>query len=1251
MFKLSRIAALKFFVIYVLISTSFICGQDKSFIGTKKIVNGNTNRFETTPQESQTTIPQNEQQSVNHTSVKEKYVLDGSVIWIAQDGAAIANVTELNSDGTVPLTAWGLNSMRVSRYTDVNNIPMWELPTAPNDPNVDVSDDGSVIAVTQGTAFYLLDKSTGAINYQMLIPDTLYATQVSVSRDGSMVCFLADASSSGTTAVAYVLDLSGSTPVVEWTFEVSKNEIGNWAGVNFSASGEKIVINGRNHLYIFNTDDGSMIWDHFVDNTESPAVISADGNIVVTADNSGFIQTWLYNSNSAEYNLLWQYRVPVGAFTNWASSVDISADGNTIVAGTLIFYSTGYDGSIIAFDTYGGGTPKWIYTGAGDLVDDIALSDDGKVCAAVTWGDINQAKPDLFIFDVQTGNLAYEVNSPGSFFTVDISHDGKRVFAGGKAVHARDFGSGGLAFLVQVDLGGGYVSGNVTLDGTSDFSGVLIKAVGTERTALTDSAGNYLIKNIPAGTYTILAEKPGYEFADSINVTVLLGDTTTGINFNLAEFIMQPPVLTASINLPGAIALNWVTPPFVQSILQKLEVSKIVGDEYFGDPTTSKSVFDKNISTNNIKLFGAVDSVAIYRSLVAGGPYKKVATVSSVEINYTDSSVFPLRDYFYVANIFTGVGQSVYSNEELGRVSDSLLTFDIDVPPGSVPTIDGIIQLGEWDDALKVDVSDVFGYSGGTPKPQGSVYMYYKFDDATDMLYIAGEDFLNTTLDDNEGFGLYFDDNHNKAFEPNGALPILQEGNYWAYWHPSGAKLRFRKIYTGGGVGTVDTLFDAELAFSDGAGYVQGEVAIPMGFKNGNQLQVFGPDKRVGLGGFMIGRLNGNALFDGWWPQTMNSVFNPQYFGNVRIDITLSAPPQIPSNIEVTRQDNNLLITFDNPTLGLNNEPLVGTLHKNIYRNGVYIVTLDQATQQYLDENVLCGAWYEYSVEAFTVDGTDTLMGPRSGNYGLFACQEIPLTRIFYDDESWDAFYVVDFTFNDNKFALKFTPAKYPVRVVRLETLVNGNGAFNFTIAADSLGYPGKVIAGPYRVSSGVVGNVAPIMLTLPGEEPPTIDVGDFWAVINYLPATPGEPGIGTDVTPPNSGRGMYYTSVSGWQNFTGGNLMISAYVTDQPVGVDDGTNSNLPATYSLMQNYPNPFNPTTTIRYQLPEQQFVKIEIFNSLGEIVNTIVNQNQDAGEYSFNWNGKNSSGHSLASGIYIYRIKAGSFVDSKKMMLLK
>ncbi len=108
----------------------------------------------------------------------------------------------------------------------------------------------------------------------------------------------------------------------------------------------------------------------------------------------------------------------------------------------------------------------------------------------------------------------------------------------------------------------------------------------------------------------------------------------------------------------------------------------------------------------------------------------------------------------------------------------------------------------------------------------------------------------------------------------------------------------------------------AEVDFSDGSGHLQGEVAIPMGFMEGYQLQVFGPDKIAGLGGFLIARQGSTAIFNGWWPQTMNTVFNPQYFGDVGIDVSLLAPPQAPSNVSVTRQGEDLLLTWDDPTLG-----------------------------------------------------------------------------------------------------------------------------------------------------------------------------------------------------------------------------------------------------------------------------------------------------------------------------------------------
>jgi flagellar hook assembly protein FlgD len=95
----------------------------------------------------------------------------------------------------------------------------------------------------------------------------------------------------------------------------------------------------------------------------------------------------------------------------------------------------------------------------------------------------------------------------------------------------------------------------------------------------------------------------------------------------------------------------------------------------------------------------------------------------------------------------------------------------------------------------------------------------------------------------------------------------------------------------------------------------------------------------------------------------------------------------------------------------------------------------------------------------------------------------------------------------------------------------------------------------------------------------------------------------------------------------------------------------NIPREFSLKQNYPNPFNPTTIISYELPESETVSLEIFNHIGEKVKTLVNQTQEAGYYSVEWDGKNNLGNPVSSGMYIYRINSGNFVKVHKMMLLR
>ncbi|MBK7981569.1 MAG: T9SS type A sorting domain-containing protein [Ignavibacteriae bacterium] len=97
--------------------------------------------------------------------------------------------------------------------------------------------------------------------------------------------------------------------------------------------------------------------------------------------------------------------------------------------------------------------------------------------------------------------------------------------------------------------------------------------------------------------------------------------------------------------------------------------------------------------------------------------------------------------------------------------------------------------------------------------------------------------------------------------------------------------------------------------------------------------------------------------------------------------------------------------------------------------------------------------------------------------------------------------------------------------------------------------------------------------------------------------------------------------------------------------------NEFIPTTYTLFQNYPNPFNPSTVISYALPKASFVTIKIYDMLGKEIKMLVNDIQSSGVNYIQWNGDNNSGSKVASGTYIFTIKAGDFIQSKKMMLLK
>jgi len=129
----------------------------------------------------------------------------------------------------------------------------------------------------------------------------------------------------------------------------------------------------------------------------------------------------------------------------------------------------------------------------------------------------------------------------------------------------------------------------------------------------------------------------------------------------------------------------------------------------------------------------------------------------------------------------------------------------------------------------------------------------------------------------------------------------------------------------------------------------------------------------------------------------------------------------------------------------------------------------------------------------------------------------------------------------------------------------------------------------------------------------------------------------------------IYYENFGSWSAkwkcfiTTDGCYFMNEYIH---IDVEEDIDSHQPYVFSLKHNYPNPFNPNTKINYSIPSQSFVTLKVFDVLGRELRTLINKEQPLGNYEVEFN---ASG--LTSGIYFYRIQAGQFVDTKKMLLVK
>ncbi len=128
-------------------------------------------------------------------------------------------------------------------------------------------------------------------------------------------------------------------------------------------------------------------------------------------------------------------------------------------------------------------------------------------------------------------------------------------------------------------------------------------------------------------------------------------------------------------------------------------------------------------------------------------------------------------------------------------------------------------------------------------------------------------------------------------------------------------------------------------------------------------------------------------------------------------------------------------------------------------------------------------------------------------------------------------------------------------------------------------------------------------------------------------------------------------------------NVQFWYVVLSKEAAVDETKSHNvlaaepaLPKEFALSQNYPNPFNPSTTIKFQLPDKNGLEpvrtvLKIYDILGRLVRTVVDEEMPPGFYTKQWQGLNDQGNRISSGVYFYTLTAGEFRDSKKMLMIK
>lgn len=839
---------------------------------------------------------------------------DPSIIWEKyESGAMPDDVFYIDATGDY-LVYYGLNQKRVTLFDSQGEVK-WEKPIS-SGGRAAVSLMGNAIAYSDDNELHVVNIEGTEIFHETF---DYPVSQFKLDSDGTRIYVTYGRYEDSYYAIAcYGFGVTKSDPI--WVVgDLTVNPV----GISLSKNNARLVVafaQGYKQIWVIDPMTGDILQNdlYYYDNSPSqdPA-LSANGDYLAYADFSGM--AYLYHWNGERYESVWTASIAgPGATSTWGCANAISDDGSLIAIGTLDFVnsSSGYDGCCYLFNNYSN-EPIWSYTGCGDEVAQAAMSDDGSIIGFVTWGPMDHSTPDFFLFRKQSGTPIAELITPGSMEHIDISSTGQYTIIGGKAVHCREMGSGSRVYAIQsIADNMGILNGIVNLEGTENNSGVTITINELEDYFETTAEdGSFTIRAIPEGSYSVTAGIPGY-LPVTENISISGGEITT-LNINMEAVGTPISDLYASQGAYDYVELTWSEQ----------------------DGATGYNIYRKN--TLNAP-FG-----------------EPMATIGTGEVYFEDHTAIPTQQYYYTVTAQLDEElQTPYSNICLGYATTAYITHIIDVYDGAVPTIDGIMSDGEWNDAFRVEVSNYL-----LPVEMGSVTLHLKMDD--NHLYVCSENRMDTEWTNNDGVAFYIDDNNDGTYPPQGDD---SEGNYWMYYGTPNT-VRYRPIYDNGGVGTVINLPEEIIACDMSQGYETIEFALPLG--NDETWKLNTDNGSSGL--YLFVRDAATATMYGKWPAENNETFAPTYYGVMNYHVE-NAVPEPPTNLRIDEAvnaqgvytpilwDMPVMNDFDHFNLYFVDNP---DQHEEVYGTqwifevddeeevSIYVTTVDQAGQESVPSEIL----------------------------------------------------------------------------------------------------------------------------------------------------------------------------------------------------------------------------------------------------------------------------------------------------------